>query len=404
MASIKIKFRPSAVHGKEGRLFFQVIHRRVVRQIATSHRVFECEWDASSQEVVAAGKDASCERQKHLASVRASLSGEHRLLCRVVASLDRAAVPYSADSVVNEYAIRTRAYTLGAFMRDIIAGMNAAGRCRTARNYQSALNSFMLFRGQEDIALDMIDSGVVQSYEAWLKSRGVCRNTSSFYMRILRAVYNSAVEKGVVSQARPFARVYTGTDRTRKRAVGLAVVKALRAADLGGCRQQDFARDMFLMSFFLRGISFVDLAHLRKSDLRDGYLYYTRSKTRQRLCVKWEPLMQQIVDKYSGLTDSSPYLLPIISDDGIYNKVYRNAQARIAYHLKRIAAKMKIAENLTLYVARHSWASIARSSNVPVAVISEALGHDSERTTQIYLQSIQTSEVDKANESILAMV
>lgn len=381
MASIKIKFRPSTKDGKVGVLYFQVIHKRVVRQIITPHHVATNEWEAIAPTV---------------------LDNEHRLLCHIIARFDKTGETYSADSIVNEYNRLSKNLTFSAFMKNIITQLQQNKQHCTARNYQSTLNSFMRFRNNVDIALDCLDATLVQSYEVWLKNTSVCRNTSSFYMRILRAVYNRAVENNLISQQYPFRRIYTGIDKTRKRSVGLDTIKAIKQADLKGNASLNFARDMFIMSFCLRGMSFVDLAKLRKTDIRDGYLHYTRSKTHQSLCVKWEPMMQEMADKYKPQVESSEYLFPILSDDGVYyNKVYRNAQMRIGYHLKNMAKTLGLKENLTLYVARHSWASIARDCNIPISVISEALGHDSERTTQIYLQSIQTSEVDKANASIL---
>ena len=160
------------------------------------------------------------------------------------------------------------------------------------------------------------------------------------------------------------------------------------------------------MSFYLRGISFIDLAHLKKSDLQDGYLHYNRSKTHQRITIKWEPQMQALVDKYKHLTDDSPYLFPFLHNNSDEEKpdyqLYHNAESRITYHLKKLKQQLGIQGNLTLYVARHSWATAARDHHHPISVISEALGHDSEATTQIYLRSIQTSEVDKLNAEMLS--
>ena len=289
------------------------------------------------------------------------------------------------------------------FVQSIISQLQKNGQCCTARNYLSAYNSFKRFHKDDDLLLDRIDSQMIRSYEAWLKVQGLCRNTSSFYMRILRAVYNRAVERGLVADQHPFRAVYTGVDKTCKRAVGVDVVKTIRRLSFPHPSLR-FARDMFILSFSLRGISFVDLAKLRKSDIRGGYLHYTRSKTRQSLSVKWEPIMQEMVERYQSATADSEYLFPILRSGAANNKAYHNAQMRIGYHLKRIARTIGLTENLTLYVARHSWASIARDSHVPMSVISEALGHDSEQTTQIYLQSIQASEVDKANAQILRKI
>lgn len=405
MASIKMKFRASSIHKGEGVIFFQIIHKRVVRQLATPYHIKVSEWNSITQSVLLENAELNTERNRYLADISAKLDSEYRLLCRIISSFDKKAEMYSADCIINEYRLIAKENTLSTFIKSIIVQLQQNHQHCTARNYQSTLNSFMRFRGGEDLPLDMMDATIIQSYEAWLKNQSICRNTSSFYMRILRAVYNRAVEKSLVTQQHPFRHVYTGIDKTRKRAVDLGMIKSLKQMDLTGKQSQSFARDMFLMSFCLRGISFVDLAKLRKTDIRGGYLYYTRSKTRQSFCVKWEPIMQEITDKYKPQVESSEYLFPILSDDSTFNNnAYRNAQMRIGYNLKAIAKTLGLKENLTLYVARHSWATIARDSNVPVSVISEALGHDSELTTQIYLQSIQTSEVDKANASILGQL
>mgnify|MGYP004654231645 FL=1 len=405
MASIKMKFRASSIHKGEGVIFFQIIHKRVVRQLATPYHIKVSEWNSITQSVLLENAELNTERNRYLADISAKLDSEYRLLCRIISSFDKKAEMYSADCIINEYRLIAKENTLSTFIKSIIVQLQQNHQHCTARNYQSTLNSFMRFRGGEDLPLDMMDATIIQSYEAWLKNQSICRNTSSFYMRILRAIYNRAVEKNLVTQQHPFRHVYTGIDKTRKRAVDLGMIKSLKQMDLTGKQSQSFARDMFLMSFCLRGISFVDLAKLRKTDIRGGYLYYTRSKTRQSICVKWEPIMQEITDKYKPQVESSEYLFPILSDDSTFNNnAYRNAQMRIGYNLKAIAKTLGLKENLTLYVARHSWATIARDSNVPVSVISEALGHDSELTTQIYLQSIQTSEVDKANASILGQL
>ncbi|MDE7467018.1 MAG: tyrosine-type recombinase/integrase, partial [Muribaculaceae bacterium] len=81
---------------------------------------------------------------------------------------------------------------------------------------------------------------------------------------------------------------------------------------------------------------------------------------------------------------------------------YRNAGYNINHNLKKIASKVGISIQLTLYVARHSWAAAAKAKGIPLSVISEGMGHDSEATTQIYLASLDTSIVDKANSLILS--
>lgn len=298
--------------------------------------------------------------------------------------------------------------SLTVFMDGLVAALKYNGRIRTAETYAAALNSFRRFlRGSmepghmADIALDAITTDVMEDYEAWLRRQGLVPNTISFYTRILRAAYNRAVERGMTPDRRPFRHVYTGVDKTVKRALPLAAISRIRSLDLSGSPSLDYARDMFMMSFYLRGMSFIDMAFLKKTDLRDGCVTYRRRKTGQRLDIRWTGEMQHIIDKYPANTGD--FLLPIICRRGPNElRAYRNAGYNINRGLKKIAALAGIGGTLTLYVARHSWASCARDSGIPLGVISEGMGHDCEATTRIYLSSLDTSVIDNANALILA--
>jgi len=181
----------------------------------------------------------------------------------------------------------------------------------------------------------------------------------------------------------------------------LKVIKKIKDMDFTTNPTFDFARDMFLLSFYTRGMSFVDMAYLQKKDLRHGILSYRRRKTGQQMFIKWEKCMQEIIDKYD--TSGSNYLLPIIKplNNIDERKQYINTAHKINYYLKIIGKGLGLSLSLTLYVARHAWASIAKSKNIPLSVISEGMGHDSETTTRIYLASLDTSAIDKANSLIL---
>lgn len=163
----------------------------------------------------------------------------------------------------------------------------------------------------------------------------------------------------------------------------------------------ELARDMFMFSFYTRGMAFVDMAYLKKTDLKDGILTYHRKKTGQKLCIKWNRQMKEITDRYSQATASTEYMLPIITRNDNERQQYRNAQRLINGKLKTIGKMAGLPIPLTLYVSRHSWASIAKAMNTPVGIISEALGHSSEKTTLTYLSTLDTSAVDMVNQKIL---
>lgn len=291
-----------------------------------------------------------------------------------------------------------------AFIRSEADRHKMAENCRTAETYLSALSNFKKFRRGRDLPIGEITASLMEQYEAYLVRSNVMRNTSSFYMRILRAVYNKAVECELVCQSHPFRHVYTGVDKTVKRAITTDDIRRIKNLDLTADRKLEFVRDMFMFSFYTRGMSFVDMAYLQKSDLQGGILTYRRRKTNQLINVRWEQCMQDIVNRHA-ISGESPFLLPIIKHPRRpIRRQYRNA---LSYHnnkLKTIAMLAGLDVNLTMYVARHSWASAAYFKNIPVSVISAGMGHSSEHTTEIYLSSICNKEVDAANSLILGIL
>lgn len=394
MASVKVKFRVSTVDNKPGSIYFQIIQNRMVRQLNTDYKIYADEWDEKSESIIAKGQ-----RTNLLAFIKECLDWDIVRLNRVVKTLENEHHRYSADDVITAFLKLTKEVSLCSFMHKVIAQLKQLGKERTSETYTAALKSFMRFRNEQDIPLDGISSDLIQMYEAWLRAREVRMNTISFYMRILRAVYNRAVEKGLVEQKEPFRHVYTGIEKTRKRAISLKEVKKLKNLDLSRKPSLEFARDIFLFSFYTRGMSFIDIAYLRKSDLSNGILTYHRRKTGQLLTIRWENCMKEIVDKYED--KNSKYLLPLLCSDGDCRKQYKNALRLVNYHLKTISKMLNIQDPITMYVARHSWASAAKQNKVPLSIISQGMGHDSEVTTQIYLASLDTSVIDKANKMIL---
>ena len=160
-----------------------------------------------------------------------------------------------------------------------------------------------------------------------------------------------------------------------------------------------------MFSFYMRGMPFVDIAYLKKSDLKNGLITYCRKKTNQPLFVEWEREQQEIVDHYAEQTEGTPYMLPIIKKtDGTEYKQYLRVQENVNRALKKIGRMIGLKQPLTHYVARHSWASIAQDMNYSIALISEGMGHNSIKTTQTYLASIDTSRINEANRKIIRRI
>lgn len=393
--TIKVKFRPSTVKDCPGSIVYFVTHRRIVRQITTGYKIFPEEWDGSQSKIIPFYN----ERTGIIRQITQKLARDMKRLDAVIVELGNNGNSFTTDDVVRKFQETETGHTFFGFMNEVIKQLKHLGKVRTSETYTSTLHSFMRFRNSEDVTLDEINSDLMMGYEAFLKSNGVTMNTVSFYNRILRAVYNRAVEKELTIQRYPFKHVYTGIDKTVKRAIPLKAIKCIKELDLSLKSSLDFARDMFLFSFYTRGMSFIDMAYLKKTDLHSGILSYRRRKTGHQMFIRWEKCMQEILDKYP--TNETGYLLPIIKTSGRERTQYRNMQRLVNNKLKDISAMVSLQMNLTMYVSRHSWASIAKSQNIPLSVISEGMGHDSENTTQIYLASLDNSMIDKANELIL---
>lgn len=402
MISIKLKFRPSTVIGNEGSLYYQVIYKRVIRQIASRYKIFAYEWDSNNGSLIFSMDDTM--RHNYLYAIKQKIEWDYRRFQHIIKKLSSLNKPFTADTVVKEFINQTSEITLFNYMQISITRLWEQGQHRTSETYTATLNSFREFRNGVDVYFEDIDSNLLLAYEYHLKAKSLSPNTISFYMKRLRAVYNKAVEEGFAEHKNLFKRVFTSSEKTVKRAISIKYIKKLKAMDLSYSVSRSFARDIFLFSFYTRGMSFVDIAYLQKKDLKGKVLTYRRKKTGQLLSIRWEPCMQEIVDRYSS-SDMSPYLLAIIDNpDGDTRKQYRNVQSLINRNLKAIGVSINISIPLTMYVARHSWASAARNEGIPVSVISEGMGHDSEKTTQIYLASLETQVIDKANQKILKLL
>lgn len=397
MNSVKIRFRPSSVENREGTIYYQIIHDRKVRQLPTDYRVLPSEWDEEKSMVCS----KTCgDRLPFILSIHARIKWDVERLNKIIHKFESEGLWYDTEDVISEFYRYANEYSLFNYTEAAIVRLKHNSKFGTADNYRSALNSFRHFRQDEDIMLDNITSNIIEDYEAWMRRNGITPNTSSFYIRTIRAVYNRAVDEGVIENRNPFRRVYTGIAKTTKRAIPLNAIKRMKKLDLSLNPTLDFARDMFLLSFYLRGMSFIDMAFLRKTDLKNGCLTYFRSKTSQRLTIEWTDEMQAIVNKYAE--NPTEYLLPILKNTDVnLHSAYKSILHSINQHLKKIAPKIGLSIPLTMYVARHSWASAAKTKGIPTSVISEGMGHDSEATTKIYLASLETTVVDKANSLIL---
>ena len=394
ITSVKVKFRASRVSGKAGTIYYQLTHLRRTRCITTGIRLMPGEWDASAQRAVSP-------EPGRVPVWQCRIECDVDRLHRIIRDLGREGRPYTVDEVADRFCAQSCGVGVTAFMREQIAQLTADNRLGTARNYTRTLRSFSVFLGGGELPFAAFTERLVEEDNAYLLRRGVVRNTVSFYMRILRSVYN---RRRLAEPASPFGGVYTGVDRTRKRAIDERLIARLKSLDLPVSGALPLARDLFVFSYCMRGMAFVDMAFLRKKDMRDGAIHYVRRKTGQRMTVHLEPCMREIIGRYAPRTRDTPYLFPVLTAEDPA-RAYAQYQVALNYYnrlLKKLASLLGLDSGLSSYTSRHSWATAARNHNVPLPVISAGMGHTSERTTQIYLSALETSVIDSANRKILA--
>lgn len=393
MAKIRVKLRPSSIEGKVGTIYYYVSHKRVVRHITTNIHLLPEEWDEEQQHIISGRTVSDCLQNR--------IDSDMAVLHKIVGALEADGKEFSANDIVSSFCAPERHVSVVSFFWDQIQFLTDCKRLGTAMNYQRAVCSLVSYLNGRDICFSELTSQFVEQYSEYLLRKGMVRNSLSFHMRILRAIYNKAVRRGYAEQSFPFRNVYTGIDRTRKRAVGENVISRLIHLDIESKPHLSFARDLFLFSFYTRGMAFVDMAYLRKSDIQDGVIRYTRHKTGQELIVRIEPCIQTIINRYDD--SNSSYIFPILKTDNpeyCFHK-YKTELRLYDARLVKLSKLMGLECNISSYTSRHSWATAARNHNIPLSIISAGMGHSSERTTQIYLTSLDNSLIDNANKDIL---
>ncbi len=424
--TIKMHVRPSSLgRDREGSVFLRVIHARSSNDLTLPFRLYPSEWDGEKQQVVTdyCTRDRRTqlwriEKELHeelnwLQSEAQRLHTEHRL---------------SAALLMERYKQHREGVLLYPFVERLSAELYQQGHERTARAYQTACKRFLFFLGCEDLPIAHIHNDMIVRFEQWMRGAGRSLNTVSFYMRMLRAIYNKAVHARLLDapSENPFRDVFTGVQVTEKRALSKEEMSLLISRWKKD--RQSTALALFVFCFYARGMSFVDLCYLKKTDITGGVLRYRRKKTGQLLEMKVTAQMKQIISHFASETKHSPYIFPLIKKPGSNERLqYENALRVQNRQLKRLSAqltvkseKLEVKEkeiknilspdnfslftfpfSLSSHVARHTWATIAKGENLPLAVISEALGHTSQKTTTIYLAAFDRKILDKANEKVV---
>lgn len=399
MEEIKLQFKHDRDNSVHGELIICVDDDTAKGIFETGIQISSKEWDFNEHKVIFDSTDIL--RAIYLYNNWESLNNDVEKIKKIVTKLKSRNLEMTFHDIEVKFRGATGKKPFLAYIDEIMVQLKKENRVKTAQSYKSAQNVFSKFLNDRDLSLEYIDNELISDFEQYLMGKGIVRNSTSFYMRILRSAYNKAVHANLVKQCFPFANVYTGIDKTQKRAVSQRTIHELET-EKRLSRNMSLARDLFLFSFYCRGVSFVDLARLKTNNIKNGVLSYVRSKTGQLLHVGIEPCMERIIQRYESWGQADGYIFPIIYNEKDFYREYSSGLRIHNIRLQRLSKRMQIDPSLTSYVARHTWATIAKRKGVPLEVISECMGHSSSGTTKIYLASLDQNVLDKANKMIIS--
>ena len=299
--------------------------------------------------------------------------------------------------------------TVHEFYIELIEEMEKSGRIGNSRVYKDSLRSLeSYYKSKLDIPFSDVDMDFLISYEKWLRGRNCKESSMNLFFRTLRSTYNKAIERKYTKRdTYPFNdyKVSKFSIKTEKRAISKDNIKLIMNVDLS--QEHDYirlSRDLFVFSYLCSGISFSDMANLKYGNIINDRLIYIRQKTHRKINVPISDEAKEIMKRY--VNSDKEYIFPILNhtihktEMQQYNRK-KKVILKVNRYLKRISQIVGVEVNLTTYVSRHSYATVLKNSGVNIALIGETLGHSDLKTTQIYLDSFENSQIDEAMKNLL---
>ena len=312
---------------------------------------------------------------------------------------------FTATSLMEKVNKPVKRKTVQEVFNQYIQELESANRLRYADMYKCTMHSLIKFNKHLDIPFSDMDTISLKRYEVWLQSQGLAINTLGTRFRHLRVIYNFAIEEKIVkSEYYPFNsfKVSKLSQTTAKRSIQKDEILSVLNYQ-GQTPLECLAIDLFTFSYLAAGINFGDIARLTKDNILENRLIYIRKKTQKQIKVSLQEQAIKLIQKYS--MPDNPYLFPILSsfhktEQQKVNRIHKII-AKVNKSLKEIGERLNIPIDLTTYVARHSFATVLKRSGVNTSLICEALGHSSERVTQIYLDSFGNDQMEDAMKNLL---
>lgn len=400
MSSVRIIQRMDRKGKKDiAPLYIQVIIDRQRKLVATGISVPVSAWDSEAQRIKRKYPQAS--------SLQLKLDTQAEEIRHNIQRLEVLELPVSIDSLFGNVA-KHITITIKDYFNELIEEFIRQGKVGSADKHRHCLNLLAQCNPIE-VRFSSLNTTYVQRFIAYLKKKGNGSNSILTKISVLRAVYNKAVKEGMyVCKENPFANIEIKPQKPKKRAItkeDVQKIKDLLIPENHDTDSMEFARDMFLFSYYSAGINYADIARLRYGNVQKNVVYYCRHKTGKEMMFPLTQANLQILHKYwEDGRNMNDYIFPVLdrerhqTDTQIYNRLHK-VLAQVNRNLRKIADLAGI-EKLTTYVARHTYATVMKRSGVNIAIISETMGHSDIKTTQIYLDSFEDAQIAEAMKNL----
>lgn len=424
MASVKLKLNKNRLlRNGTYPLVVQVIHRRRKKWIYTPYRLTEDEFDEANQSVRYV---KTKNKKSFVGEITAEVTLMKNRVLEIISELS-ASGDYAVNDIVARYHLLSRraekSCTLLGYMRQRIDEKLKMKKKGIAAAYKSTMRSLEKFVNDPSawqkvnpdparlnangscFALKEVDTRFVNRYVVYLASCGIKENTISYYLRNFRAMYNHAVEEGYVPEGTyPFRKVKIREEETAKRALSREDLAKIAHADLEAYGEDvKQARDVFMFSYYCFGMSFIDIVSLKKENIvndKIDFLCYSRTKTHQLLRVPILEHIKKYLDKYSSRDSDYIFSFAVPESEDKFYEHYRSELGRTNHALKKLGKILGIKTTLTTYVARHSFATLARNAGNTYSLIGSGLGHTTEETTRIYMKNFELNSLEELSSSV----
>lgn len=380
-------------------IIFRVTHERKVYTLNSGISTTELYWNKQRSEI-----DKTHPNSKLL---NIKLSSEFFKIQQVLLELDDVFTIKELRNRVEGKPESFKEVTFKSFSDKLILQMLEINKTGNALVYQTAVNRFVAFYGKDDFVFKDVNYSVLEQFEHHLLLAGLKLNSISNYIRTIRAIYNKAIKLKVVERSfYPFYDISIKSEKTAKRAILKDDIYKLKQVSLEKHSTAWRSLNYFLLSFYLRGISFTDLAYLTRNNIIDGRIEYKRRKTHKNYSIKLLPEAEILFQQFEVV--GSKYLLPILPNEAIEDdlktkKIIRQCIKTTNKYLKRLALEVGLGSSVTTYTSRHSFGTIAKRLGYSNELIAESLGHEyGNKITNIYLDTFDTEVLDSIHKHVIS--